>query len=186
MEPKPKRLTTWNNPFISGADIVRGSRTVRIPTGNDSRRIQSERPWRPGKGNPLQIRNSATEKLISYENLDIPLVDEEIKKPIVKNLYEAFLRIDFLDKEIRELRGKLNRSISENKELNKRTTKLEEKIDNVYKVSEMNPQVHSMYTGGGKKKKRLSKKKLSSKKKRLSKKRRSFKKKRSMKKSGKK
>ena len=39
-----KRLTTWDNSFISGADIVRGSRTVRIPTGNDSRRPQAGFP----------------------------------------------------------------------------------------------------------------------------------------------
>ena len=74
MGPKTKRLTTW-------ADIVSG-RTVRFPTGNDSRRIQSDRVRRPGKGNPPQIV-SAPEKLIYYEDLDIPLVDEEIKKPIV-------------------------------------------------------------------------------------------------------
>ena len=74
-----KRLTTWNNPFISGADIVLGSRIVRIPIGNDSRRIQSDRIRRPGKGNPPQIV-SAPEKLVLYEDLDIISNDEEIKK----------------------------------------------------------------------------------------------------------
>lgn len=51
-----KKLTSWDNPFISGADIVRGSRTVRIPTGNDLRSIQSDRVRRPGKGNPHKLK----------------------------------------------------------------------------------------------------------------------------------
>ena len=92
-------ILPWRNPFRSGTDIVLGSRTVRIPTGEDLRRIQSDSVRRPGKGNPPQIVSSP-ENLVLYDNLDITSNDEEIKKPVVKNLYEAFLRIDFLFKKI--------------------------------------------------------------------------------------
>ena len=113
-----KRLNAWDNSFVSGADIFRDSRIVRIPTGDGLRLTQSDSVMRPGEGNPRPFVSDPG-KLV-YEDFDITSNDEEIKKPVVKNLYEAFLRMDFLDKVIYGLGGKLNSSMFKNIELDKR------------------------------------------------------------------